>query len=77
MSSMKSMRTTNSKGGRKDPVLIFDPDMQVPDAVKRALVDEWIVPALVESYFRETRRSTSSTSPREVKDAIQQGKRTS
>lgn len=40
----------------RDVVLVFDPEQQVPQHVMQAIVDEWLVPALIESYVREVRQ---------------------
>jgi hypothetical protein len=48
---------------RADTALIFDPAQKVPDPVLDALLEEWLVPCLVEQFLREhgiTRESLSA-----------------
>jgi hypothetical protein len=36
---------------RKDTPLVFDPTQKVPDAMLHAIVEEWLVPSLVEQFL--------------------------
>jgi hypothetical protein len=38
---------------RTDTLLVFDPTQKVPDAVLNAILEEWLVPCLVEEFLRE------------------------
>jgi hypothetical protein len=38
---------------RADTLLFFDPAKEAPEVVLRAIVDEWLVPSLVEQFLRE------------------------
>lgn len=38
---------------RADTALIFDPAQKVPSPVLDAIVEEWLVPCLVEQFLRE------------------------
>lgn len=38
---------------RADTLLIFDPAQKVPDAILTALIEEWLVPCLVERFLHE------------------------
>lgn len=38
---------------RADTLLVFDPAQKVPDAILRAIVEEWLVPTLVEQFLAE------------------------
>jgi hypothetical protein len=55
------------KGKRRrsgsDTLLVFDPTQKVPDAMLHAIVEEWLVPSLVEQFLVErgiTRQSLST-----------------
>jgi hypothetical protein len=37
----------------RDTLLIFDPAQKVPDSVLDAILEEWLVPCLVERFLRE------------------------
>jgi len=52
------MQTDQSKQARAcrkraDTTLIFDPAQKVPGAVLDAILEEWLVPCLVEQFLRE------------------------
>lgn len=34
-------------------MLVFDPAQKVPDSVLNAMLEEWLVPCLVEQFLRE------------------------
>ena len=38
---------------RTDTLLVFDPAHKVPDAVLGAILEEWLVPCLVEQFLGE------------------------
>ena len=38
---------------RADTLLVFDPAQKVPDPVLDAILEEWLVPTLVEQFLRE------------------------
>jgi hypothetical protein len=38
---------------RADTLLVFDPTQKVPDLVLNAILEEWLVPCLVEQFLRE------------------------
>ena len=38
---------------RADTMLVFDPAQKVPDSMLNAIVEEWLVPCLVEQFVRE------------------------
>jgi hypothetical protein len=38
---------------RTDTLLVFDPAQKVPDAVLGAVLEEWLVPRLVEQFLGE------------------------
>jgi len=38
---------------RRDTVLVFDPKQKVPDPVLNAIVNEWLIPTLVDQFLRE------------------------
>ncbi len=38
---------------RRDTVLVFDPKQKVPDSVLNAILNEWLVPCLVEQFLCE------------------------
>ena len=38
---------------RADTLLIFDPAQKVPDRVLTAILEEWLVPCLVEQFLSE------------------------
>ena len=38
---------------RADTLLVFDPTQKVPNLVLTAILEEWLVPCLVEQFFRE------------------------
>jgi hypothetical protein len=40
---------------RADTVLVFDPEQNVPEHVLKTIIDEWLVPCLVEEFFRALR----------------------
>ena len=40
---------------RSDTLLIFDPAQKLPDTVLRAILEEWLVPSLVEQFLRDRR----------------------
>lgn len=47
---------TNKKRARRrraDTMLVFDPAQKVPDSVLNAMLEEWLVPFLVEQFLRE------------------------
>jgi hypothetical protein len=44
---------------RADTLLVFDPAQQVPDTVLEAIIEEWLVPCLVEQFLREHGFSTA------------------
>ena len=44
---------------RRNTVLIFDPAQKVPEAVLKAITDEWLVPCLVEEFFADRRKPYS------------------
>lgn len=45
---------------RADTLLVFDPAQKVPGPVLDAILEEWLVPCLVEQFLRE-RGITSET----------------
>lgn len=48
---------------RCDTLLVFDPTQKVPDAILKAIVEEWLVPRLAEQFLMErgiTRQSLST-----------------
>jgi hypothetical protein len=54
---------TRSRRRRADTVLVFSSSQKVPDSVLNAIIDEWLVPSLVEQFLRErgvTRQSLLS-----------------
>ena len=40
---------------RRDTTLVFDPSQKVPDHVLKSIIDEWLVPCLVEEFSPESR----------------------
>jgi hypothetical protein len=38
---------------RPDTLLVFDPKQKVPDPVLNAIVNEWLIPTLVDQFLRE------------------------
>jgi hypothetical protein len=38
---------------RRDTVLIFDPSQKVPDTLLKAIIDEWLVPCIVDQFVRK------------------------
>jgi hypothetical protein len=38
---------------RTDLLLVFDPTQKVPDAVLDAIIEEWLIPCLVEKFLRD------------------------
>jgi hypothetical protein len=40
-----------SRKRRMDTILVFDPAQRVPDHVLKSIIDEWLVPCLVEEFF--------------------------
>ena len=44
---------TRARQQRRDTALVFDPRQRVPDPVLNAIVNEWLVPCLVEQFLRE------------------------
>jgi hypothetical protein len=44
---------SRSRRRRADTPLIFDPGQKVPGPVLDAIVEEWLVPCLVEQFLRE------------------------
>lgn len=38
---------------RTDILLVFDPAQKVPDTVLRAIVEDWLIPCLVEQFLGE------------------------
>ena len=44
-----------SRRRRPDTVLVFDAAQKVPDHVLKSIIDEWLVPCLVEEFLSETR----------------------
>jgi hypothetical protein len=38
---------------RTDTIFVFDPAQKVPDHVLKAIIDEWLVPCLVEEFSRK------------------------
>ena len=47
-----------------DTMLVFDPAQKVPDSVLNAIVEEWLVPCLVEQFLRERGITRESLFPR-------------
>ncbi len=48
---------------RTDILLVFDPAQKVPDPVLDAIIEEWLIPCLVELFLAErgiTRQSLST-----------------
>ena len=46
----------NKRDGRRrraDTLLVFDPALKVPDSVLNAIMNEWLIPCLVERFLRE------------------------
>ena len=51
---------------RADTLLVFDPPQKVPNLVLNAILEEWLVPCLMEQFLRErgiTRDSLSARYP--------------
>lgn len=46
---------------RPDTLLVFDPKQKVPDPVLNAIVNEWLIPTLVDQFLRE--RGVTRDSP--------------
>jgi hypothetical protein len=44
---------TRTRRRRADTVLVFNSSQKVPDSVLNAIIDEWLVPSLVEQFLRE------------------------
>ena len=63
MSEPRPNRSNTKRSRRhKDTLLVFDPAQKVPDFVLDAVVEEWLIPTLVEEFLRErgiTRQSLS------------------
>ena len=38
---------------RADTLFVFDPTQKVPNVVLNAILEEWLVPCLVEQFLRE------------------------
>lgn len=38
---------------RADTMLVFDPAQKGPDSVLNAIIEEWLVPCLVQEFLRE------------------------
>lgn len=36
-----------------DTLLVFDPAQKVPDSVLSAIIQEWLVPSLIEQFLRD------------------------
>ena len=52
---MQAAQSKQARGRRKraDTTLIFDPAQKVPGPVLDAILEEWLVPTLVEQFLRE------------------------
>lgn len=48
-----SQAKSRTRRRRADTVLIFDPAQKVPGSVLDAILEEWLVPCLVEQFLRE------------------------
>ena len=48
-----SQAKSRTRRRRADTALIFDPAQKVPGPVLDAIVEEWLVPCLVEQFLRE------------------------
>ena len=48
-----SQGKSRTRRRRADTLLIFDPAQKVPRPVLDAIVEEWLVPCLVEQFLRE------------------------
>lgn len=49
---------------RADTLLVFEPTQKVPDLVLNAILEEWLVPCLVEQFLRERGITRDSLSAR-------------
>ena len=49
---------------RADTLLVFDPTQKVPNLVLDAILEEWLVPCLVEQFLRERGITRDSLSAR-------------
>jgi hypothetical protein len=45
-----SLRKT-TRASRKNTLLVFDPEQKVPASVLHAIVNEWLVPTIVEQFL--------------------------
>lgn len=52
MQTAESKQTPTRRKGA-DTSLVFDPVQKVPDVVLHAILEEWLVPCLVEQFLRE------------------------
>jgi hypothetical protein len=48
-----SQNKTRPRRRRADTVLVFDSSQKVPDSILNGIIDEWLVPCLVEQFLRE------------------------
>jgi hypothetical protein len=56
-------RVKQCRRSRTDISLVFDPAQKVPDPVVDAIIEEWLIPCLVERFLGErgiTRQSLST-----------------
>jgi len=53
-----------ARRNRADTTLVFDPKQTVPDHVKQAILEEWLIPCLVEQFLRERGITRDSLSAR-------------
>jgi hypothetical protein len=56
--------TKRSRRRRADPALVFDPAQRVPNSMLNAILDEWLVPSLVEQFLQERGITQQSLSVR-------------
>jgi hypothetical protein len=51
----------NARRKRGQITLVFDPMQRVPDHVLNAIIDEWLVPSLVEEFSARIASETKGT----------------